>query len=116
MLRMMKHGSVIVDLATEFADSRSGWGGNVEVSPKDGETVVDGVTVIGRKRIETRMPIQASELFSMNMCHLLEELGGGSNFRINMDDEVIRGLVAVHRGRKGRMLFYRLHVKRAIRC
>lgn len=36
----------------------------------------------------------------MNICNLLEDLGGGSNFRINMDDEVIRGLVAVHQGRK----------------
>lgn len=36
----------------------------------------------------------------MNMCNLLEDLGGGSNFRVNMDDEVIRGLVAVYQGRK----------------
>lgn len=99
MLRSMKPGSVVVDLATEFGDVRSGWGGNVEVSPKDDQIVVDGVTVIGRRRIETRMPIQASELFSMNICNLLEDLGGGSNFRINMDDEVIRGLVAVYQGR-----------------
>ncbi|KAL8448184.1 hypothetical protein Emed_003931 [Eimeria media] len=99
MLRNMKPGSVVVDLATEFGDSRAGWGGNVEVSPKDDQVVVDGITVIGRKRIESRMPIQASELFSMNVCNLLEDLGGGSNFRINMDDEVIRGLVAVYQGR-----------------
>ncbi|KAL8433883.1 hypothetical protein ACSSS7_003544 [Eimeria intestinalis] len=51
----------------------------------------------GGKFIGLRM---ASELFSMNVCNLLEDLGGGSNFRINMDDEVIRGLVAVHQGRK----------------
>lgn len=99
MIRSMKRGSVIVDLATEFGDTRAGWGGNVESSPKDGETTVDGVTIIGRSRIETRMPTEASELFSMNMCNLLEDLGGGSNFRINMDDEVIRGLTAVHQGR-----------------
>ncbi|CDJ29108.1 transhydrogenase, putative [Eimeria mitis] len=99
MLRQMKPGSVIVDLATEFGDTRSGWGGNVEVSPKDSQVVVDGITVIGRRRIETRMPVQASELFSMNICNLLEDLGGGSNFRVNMDDEVIRGLVAVYQGR-----------------
>ncbi|CDJ61620.1 transhydrogenase, putative [Eimeria maxima] len=99
MLRTMKPGSVIVDLATEFGDVRAGWGGNVEVAPKDDQIVVDGITVIGRRRIETRMPVQASELFSMNMCNLLEDLGGGSNFRVNMDDEVIRGLVAVYQGR-----------------
>ncbi|CDJ47725.1 transhydrogenase, putative [Eimeria brunetti] len=99
MLRSMKPGSVVVDLATEFGDTRAGWGGNVEVSPKDSQVVVDGITVIGRTRIETRMPVQASELFSMNICNLLEDLGGGSNFRVNMDDEVIRGLVAVYQGR-----------------
>ncbi|XP_026194264.1 NAD(P) transhydrogenase, mitochondrial [Cyclospora cayetanensis] len=99
MLRTMKPGSVVVDLATEFGDTSAGWGGNVEVSPKDDQIVVDGITVIGRRRIETRMPIQASELFSMNICNLLEDLGGGSNFRINMDDEVIKGLVAVYQGR-----------------
>ncbi|KAL8448736.1 hypothetical protein Emag_003862 [Eimeria magna] len=55
MLRSMKPGSVVVDLATEFGDSRAGWGGNVEVSPKDDQVVVDGIIVIGRKRIESRM-------------------------------------------------------------
>ena len=55
MLRSMKPGSVVVDLATEFGDTRSGWGGNVEVSPIDDQIVVDGITVIGRRRIETRM-------------------------------------------------------------
>lgn len=40
----------------------------------------------------------------MNMCNLLEDLGGGSNFRINLDDEVIRGLTAVYQGRKAYQL------------
>lgn len=60
MLRLMKPGSVIVDLATEFGDQRSGWGGNCEVSPKDDQISVDGITVIGRKRIETRMLVSSA--------------------------------------------------------
>lgn len=62
MLRSMKPGSVVVDLATEFGDARSGWGGNVEVSPKDDQIVVDGVTVIGRRRIETRMLVCLTQM------------------------------------------------------
>ncbi|PFH36273.1 transhydrogenase [Besnoitia besnoiti] len=99
MLEAMRPGSVIIDLATEFGDRRSGWGGNVEGSPTDGETKIHGVTVIGRSQIETHMPAQASELLSMNMSNLLEELGGGDNFRIDLDDEVTKALCCVHEGR-----------------
>nr|CEL65234.1 TPA: NAD(P) transhydrogenase subunit beta [Neospora caninum Liverpool] len=55
MLAGMRPGSVVIDLATEFGDRRSGWGGNVEGSPTDGETQVHGVTVMGRSHIETHM-------------------------------------------------------------
>ncbi|ESS29719.1 transhydrogenase [Toxoplasma gondii VEG] len=99
MLATMRPGSVVIDLATEFGDRRSNWGGNVEGSPTDGETQIHGVTIIGRSRIETQMPTQASELFSMNMSNLLEELGGGENFRIDLTNEVIKGLCCVHEGR-----------------
>lgn len=55
MLASMRAGSVVIDLATEFGDRRSGWGGNVEGSPTDGETKIHGVKVIGRSKIEVDM-------------------------------------------------------------
>lgn len=98
MVKSMKSGSVVVDLATEFGDRTAGWGGNVECSEADKEILIDGVTVIGRSKIEVRMPTQASELFSMNLANLLEDMGGGERFVINMDDEVISALCVVRDG------------------
>eukprot|EP00922_Rhytidocystis_sp_ex-Travisia-forbesii_P069602 GHVS01103943.1.p2 GENE.GHVS01103943.1~~GHVS01103943.1.p2 ORF type:complete len:155 (+),score=12.56 GHVS01103943.1:28-465(+) len=92
MVKQMRPGSVVLDLATEFGDRENGWGGNCQCSPLDGVVHVGAVTVIGRSRIEAHMPTQASELFSMNITNFLEELGGGAGFNINMEDDIIRAM------------------------
>ncbi|KAH7649836.1 pyridine nucleotide NAD(P) transhydrogenase alpha plus beta subunit [Cryptosporidium bovis] len=95
MARSMKPGSVIVDMAAEMADVNSGWGGNCEITKRD-QIYVDnesGVTIIGLTNLPSTMPSQASELFSMNVVHLLEELGGAENFSVNMEDDLIKEMV-----------------------
>lgn len=62
MVKEMRPGSVIMDLATEFGDMEHGWGGNCECSPYDGIEDISGVTVIGRCRIERHMLTQARNL------------------------------------------------------
>ncbi len=89
--RLMKAGSVIVDLAAEQ-------GGNCELT-QPGEAIVDnGVTVIGFTDLASRMAAQSSTLFGNNVVHLLSDLSPEKNGEIivDMDDEVIRGLTVVH--------------------
>lgn len=95
MVNSMKSGSVIVDMAAEMADTASGWGGNCEITKKDQiyQDEESGVTIIGLTNLPSTMPSQASELFSMNIVHLLEELGGAENFSVDMEDELLKEMV-----------------------
>ncbi len=91
MVRSMRPGSVIVDLAAEQ-------GGNCEVT-KPGEIYqYHGVTIIGLTDLPSRMASQASQLYGTNLWHLLKDMGGNDNFHIDMEDEVIRGALVVHQG------------------
>lgn len=95
MVNSMKPGSVIVDMGAEMADTASGWGGNCEITKKD-QVYLDEksrVTIIGLTNLPSTMPSQASELFSMNVVHLMEELGGAEHFSVNMDDDLLKEMV-----------------------
>ncbi|POM84936.1 NAD(P) transhydrogenase beta subunit family protein [Cryptosporidium meleagridis] len=95
MVNSMKPGSVIVDMAAEMADTASGWGGNCEITKKD-QIYLDeesGVTIIGLTNLPSTMPSQASELFSMNVVHMLEELGGAEHFSVDMKDDLLKEMV-----------------------
>ena len=89
--RLMRPGSVVVDLAAEQ-------GGNCELT-RPGEVVTeDGITVIGFTDLTSRMAAQSSQLYGNNVVHLLSELCPEKNgeITINLEDEVIRGLTVVH--------------------
>ncbi|CAL1704605.1 unnamed protein product [Somion occarium] len=92
MVAAMKQGSVVVDLAAET-------GGNCEVT-KPGELYVhDGVTIIGYTDLPSRLPTQSSTLYSNNITKFLLSIGDGKgNFAVNLEDEVVRGSIVVHRG------------------
>ncbi|GBG73536.1 hypothetical protein CBR_g16879 [Chara braunii] len=88
----MRQGSVIVDLAAAT-------GGNCEVTRAGEAYVYDNkVTIIGFTDLASRMASQASEMYATNIFHLLQEMGGGKDFKINMEDDVIRGLTVAHGG------------------
>ncbi len=94
MVRSMKPGSVIVDLAAEQ-------GGNCELT-SPGEVVVrHGVTLIGYSDLPSRLSRQSSTLYANNLLRLTEELCKAKDGRIdvNMEDEVIRGTTVVKDGR-----------------
>ena len=66
MVRAMKPGSVIVDLAAER-------GGNCDLTVPDQKVVSDnGVTIIGYTDFPSRMAAQASTLYSTNIRHFLD--------------------------------------------
>ncbi|GAB4194243.1 MAG: Re/Si-specific NAD(P)(+) transhydrogenase subunit alpha [Coleofasciculaceae cyanobacterium] len=91
MVDSMKNGSVIVDLAAEQ-------GGNCAVT-KPGEVYrYQGVTVVGLTDFPSRMAQQASQLYGTNLYHLLDDMGGSSHYKIDFDNEVVRGALILHKG------------------
>ena len=94
MVRLMKRGSVVVDLAAEQ-------GGNCELTrPGEKFTTENGVTIIGYTDFPSRMATQASTLYANNIRHMLTDLTPGKNGQVdqNMDDDVIRGATVAHGG------------------
>ncbi len=92
MVESMKKGSVIVDLAAEQ-------GGNCEVTKPNESYRYKGVTIIGYTDLPSRMAAQSSQLYGTNLCHLLSDMGGGEKYKIDLEDEVVRGALVVHEGK-----------------
>ncbi len=91
MVKSMKTGSVIVDMAVES-------GGNCEIS-EFGQTVVKhGVTIIGEANIPSLLPINASELYAKNISTLLLHLATKEGFKWEMDEEITQGSLITHNG------------------
>ena len=94
MIKAMKPGSVIVDLAAER-------GGNAEGTVADEKVVTDnGVTIIGYTDFPSRMASQASSLYATNIRHMMTDLTPEKDGQINhdMEDDVIRGATVTHQG------------------
>ena len=91
MVRSMRPGSVIVDLAAEQ-------GGNCECTEATKTVEVEGVTVIGYTDLTSRLATHASQFFGQNIVHLLDDMGGAENFRIDHDNEAVRGALVLEQG------------------
>jgi NAD(P) transhydrogenase subunit alpha len=93
MVRSMKTGSVIVDLAAEQ-------GGNCALTQKDRVVVENGVTIIGYTDLPSRLAAQSSQLYGTNLRHLLTDLTPqkDGNIVVDMEDEVIRGATVCRDG------------------
>ncbi|MFC4261013.1 Re/Si-specific NAD(P)(+) transhydrogenase subunit alpha [Marinobacter lacisalsi] len=93
MVKSMKPGSVIVDLASER-------GGNCELTEPGKVAEHHGVKLIGYTDLPSRMSKVASDLYATNLVHLMTELTPEKDGKpsVNMDDAVIRGLTVSHQG------------------
>jgi H+-translocating NAD(P) transhydrogenase subunit alpha len=93
MLKSMRDGSVVVDLAAEQ-------GGNCELTEPGQVVTRHGVTIIGYTDLPSRLPTQSSQLYATNLRHLLTDLTPEKDGKIiiNMDDEVIRGSTVIKGG------------------
>ena len=93
MIAQMQPGSVIVDMAVET-------GGNVEGSEVDKVVVIEGVKVIGLGNLPGRVALTASQMYSNNLgnfiAHFWDKESNG--FRLNLDDEIIKGALVTHGG------------------
>ena len=93
MVKSMKPGSVIVDMAAEQ-------GGNCELTEPGQAVVRHGVTIIGYTDLVSRLAKQSSTLYATNLFRLAEELCKSKDGRIdvNMEDDAIRGLTVIKDG------------------
>ena len=91
MVRNMRPGSVLVDIAAEQ-------GGNCELT-KPGERVVEnGVTIVGDTHLASQVAVHASLMYSRNMEKFVAHLTKDAALRLEADDEIIRGVVITKGG------------------
>ncbi len=97
MVKSMKPGSVIVDISIDQ-------GGNCEITTP-GETAVKyDVTIEGIKNIPGMLPTSSTWMFSHNIYNLVKYLSKDAVIGLDMDDEIVRGILTtidgklVHKG------------------
>jgi len=91
MVETMKTGGVVVDLAAEQ-------GGNCALTEADKVVVKHGVTIIGYTDMTSRLAAHASQFFATNLTHLLDDMGKHEDFKVDLEDIVVRKALVAHEG------------------
>jgi H+-translocating NAD(P) transhydrogenase subunit alpha len=91
MVRGMRQGSVVVDLAAEQ-------GGNCALTEPDQEVVRHGVTILGPTNLPGTVPFHASQMYARTVTSFLLHLVKEGGIRLDLDDELTRGPLVTHRG------------------
>jgi NAD(P) transhydrogenase subunit alpha len=91
MVKSMKFGSVILDMAVES-------GGNVVGSELNKTVEKHGVTIIGEGNIPSLLPMNASALYAKNIQTLLLHLADKDKFKWEMEEEITKGSLIVYKG------------------
>lgn len=91
MVKKMKPGSVILDMAVEF-------GGNCEPS-EPGKTIIKhNVKIIGETNIPSLVPVNASEMYSKNLLGLIQHFSEDGKLKIDEDDEILKSALISYKG------------------
>jgi NAD(P) transhydrogenase subunit alpha len=92
MLKSMKPGSVVIDLAAAT-------GGNT-VATKNNETIVyEGVTILGNSNLASDMPSDASKLYGKNILNFLQLIITKEGaLELNFEDDLVKGCCMAHEG------------------
>lgn len=91
VVRDMKAGAVIVDLAVEQ-------GGNCELSEAGKVVVKEGVTIVGHLNLPASLPVHASDMYAKNVLNCFQDIGKKGEIVYNFEDEVVAGSVVTHEG------------------
>lgn len=91
MVKSMRTGSVVVDMAVEQ-------GGNCPLSELNKTVVKHGVTIIGEANLPGLLPLNASELYAKNVQAFLLHLATKEGFRWEMEEEITKGSLITHKG------------------
>ena len=94
MVKDMKMGSVIVDMAVEA-------GGNCELSNRDETVAAYGVTILGRANLPAAQAADTSTLYARNLLNVLDLMidADTGNLAIDWDDEIIKGMLLTRDGK-----------------
>ena len=91
MVRDMKPGAVIVDLAAEQ-------GGNCELTKPGQDVVVHGVTILGPLNLAATMPQHASQMYARNISTFLKLSVKDGAWAPDSEDEIIKDTLVTHGG------------------
>jgi len=93
MVKSMKPGSMIVDIAIES-------GGNVECSKYDAEVEIGSVQVIAFANLAGRVASNASEMYSNNVSAFFDHFWDkdAKVFRLDLTNDLLKGCVITHAG------------------
>ncbi len=93
MVKDMKPGSIIFDLAAEA-------GGNCPLSVMDQVVVVNDVSILSYQNIFSRIPVDASMLYARNLLSFISPMihKETGSLILNMEDEIIQGTLVTHKG------------------
>jgi NAD(P) transhydrogenase subunit alpha len=91
MVKRMKPGSVVVDLAAEQ-------GGNCELTRPGERVMVNGIAVLGPTDLPSRVPLHASQMFSRNVDKLVNYMMRDGKLEYDFGKEIVRGSVVTHDG------------------
>ncbi|MBT6318900.1 MAG: Re/Si-specific NAD(P)(+) transhydrogenase subunit alpha [Porticoccaceae bacterium] len=92
MVKAMKPGAVIVDLAAER-------GGNCDLTEQGKTVIAHDVTILGPENVPSELAYHASQMLGKNMQTLLELiLDEEGNLNLDFNDEIVAGTVVAHQG------------------
>ncbi len=94
MVRSMKPGSVIIDLAVEQ-------GGNCALSQPGQIVEVDGVKIVGHRNVPSRLAADASALYARNIYNFIAAYHDKEQklFALKPDEEIIKAMLLTHDGK-----------------
>ena len=97
MVKAMKPGSVIVDIAA--GKGEGGVGGNCPLSEADQTVVKHGVTIIGDTNLPALVAADASALYARNVLDFLKlVLTKEGGFQVPMDDDIVAACLMTQAG------------------
>jgi H+-translocating NAD(P) transhydrogenase subunit alpha len=91
VVEALRPGSIVVDLAAEQ-------GGNCELTVPGQVAEHRGVKILGFTDWASRMAPTASRMFANNLVHLLDDMGGGKAFKVDVESDVVRPALLTHQG------------------
>jgi NAD(P) transhydrogenase subunit alpha len=91
MVKSMKQGAVIVDMAVES-------GGNCAISEINKTVVKHGVTIVGESNLPSLLSTNASQLYATNISTLLFHLTTKDGLNPDLGEEITKGVLITHQG------------------
>ncbi len=92
MLKLMKPGSVVIDLAAAT-------GGNVYGVKQNAITHINGITLYGNSHLAADMQVDASKVYGKNLFNFLQLIvSKEGTVQLNFEDDIVKGCCIVHNG------------------